>query len=45
MAQSYSAKPEGVISGPVSIPEAFARKAVNWPHVWAYLGLSFGLTW
>jgi membrane protease YdiL (CAAX protease family) len=45
MAQSYSAEPERVIHGPVSVPEVTARKAVNWPHVWAYIGLSFGLTW
>lgn len=45
MAQSYSAKPERVLSGPASVPEAAERKAVNWPHVWAYIGLSFGLTW
>jgi hypothetical protein len=29
----------------VSVPEGAARRAVNWPHVWAYLGLSFGLAW
>ena len=29
----------------VSVPEAAARKTVNWPHVWAFLGLAFGLTW
>ena len=45
MAQSYSVKPERVISGPASVREAVERKAVNWPHVWAYIGLSFGLTW
>ncbi len=47
MAQSYSAKPEQVLSRPVSVPEAAKplREAVNWPHVWAYIGLSFGLTW
>jgi membrane protease YdiL (CAAX protease family) len=45
MAQSYSVEPEGVISGPASVSEAAERKVVNWPHVWAYIGLSFGLTW
>jgi len=45
MAQSYSVEPERIISGPASVPEAAERKAVNWPHVWAYIGLSFGLTW
>ena len=45
MAQSYSVEPERIISGPASVPEATERKAVNWPHVWAYTGLSFGLTW
>src|SRR5512147_1022374 len=45
MAQSYSVEPERVISGPAPVPEAVERKAVNWPHVWAYIGLSFGLAW
>jgi uncharacterized protein len=45
MAQSISSQPERVISEPVSVPEAAVRRAVNWPHVWAYIGLSFGLAW
>ena len=45
MAQSYSSQPEQVIPEPVSVPEVSARRTVNWPHVWAYIGLSFGLTW
>ena len=45
MAQSYSSQPDQVIPEPVSVPEAAARRAVNWPHVWAYIGLSFGLAW
>src|SRR5574339_10180 len=45
MAQSYSVEPERVISGPDSIAQAAQQKAVNWPHVWAYIGLSFGLAW
>ena len=45
MAQSFSSQPEGVIPGPVSVPQAAARQSVNWPHVWAFIGLSFGLAW
>ena len=45
MSQSYSSQPDRVISEPVSVPEVAARRAVNWPHVWAYIGLSFGLAW
>ncbi len=45
MAQSYSSHPGPVIPEPVSVPEVAARRAVNWPHVWAYIGLSFGLAW
>jgi CAAX protease family protein len=32
--------PEGL-----SLPAEAARRAVNWPHVWAYIGLAFGLAW
>lgn len=45
MTQSYSSQPDRVIPAPVSVPEVAARRAVNWPHVWAYIGLSFGLAW
>lgn len=45
MAQSYSAKSESISSETAFVPEVLERKAVNWPHVWAYIGLSFGLTW
>jgi uncharacterized protein len=45
MAQSYSSQPDRMIPEPVSVPEVAARRAVNWPHVWAYIGLSFGLAW
>jgi len=45
MAQSYSSQSDRVIPEPVSVPEAASRRAVNWPHVWAYIGLSFGLAW
>ena len=47
MAQSYSSQPDQVIPEPVSVPdpEVAARREVNWPHVWAYIGLSFGLAW
>ncbi|HEY6073263.1 MAG TPA: CPBP family intramembrane glutamic endopeptidase [Anaerolineales bacterium] len=45
MAQTHSIEPQGVISSPASIPQAAERKAVNWPHVGAFLGLTFALTW
>ena len=45
MAQSFSSQPDQVIPEPVSVPEAAARRTVNWSHVWAYIGLSFGLAW
>jgi membrane protease YdiL (CAAX protease family) len=45
MAQSYSSQPDQVNPEPVSVPEVTAPRAVNWPHVWAYIGLSFGLAW
>lgn len=47
MTQSYSSQPDQVIPEPVSAPdpEAATRRAVNWPHVWTYVGLSFGLAW
>jgi membrane protease YdiL (CAAX protease family) len=45
MKQSYSSQPERVIPEPVSVPAVTARRAVNWPHVWAYIGLAFGLAW
>jgi len=45
MTQSYSSQPDRVIPEPVSVPEVAARRAVNWPHVWAFIGLSFGLAW
>ena len=45
MAQSYSSQPDQVNPEPVFVPEAAARRTVNWPHVWAYIGLSFGLAW
>jgi uncharacterized protein len=45
MSQSFSSQPGRVISEPVSVPAAAAQRAVNWPHVWAYIGLSFGLAW
>ena len=44
-AQLDSSKPDQVIPEPMSVPELAARRAVNWPHVWAYIGLSFGLAW
>jgi membrane protease YdiL (CAAX protease family) len=34
-----------MIPEPASVPEVTVRRAVNWPHVWAYIGLSFGLAW
>jgi len=45
MAGSYSIEPERAITGQTPLPTAVARKAVDWPHVWAYIGLSFGLSW
>ncbi len=45
MTQSYSSQPDRVIPAPVSVPEAAARRAVNWPHVLAFIGLAFGLAW
>lgn len=45
MEQSYSSQPDRVIPEPSSVPEAAARRAVNWPHAWAYIGLAFGLAW
>jgi len=44
-AQLDSSQPDQVIPELVSVPEQAARRAVNWPHVWAYIGLSFGLAW
>lgn len=45
MAELIASQPERVIPQPVSVPQQAARRAVNWPHVWAYIGLTFGLTW
>ena len=45
MAQSYSSQLDQVIPEPASVHEAAVRRPVNWPHVWAYIGLSFGLAW
>jgi uncharacterized protein len=45
MTQLYSSKPEQAIPESASVPEVAARRAVNWPHVWGYIGLSFGLAW
>ena len=45
MEQSYSTQPDQVIIEPAPVPEAAALRAVNWPHVWAFIGLSFGLAW
>ena len=45
MTQLYSSQPDQAIAVPASVPEAVAKGAVNWPHVGAYIGLSFGLAW
>jgi uncharacterized protein len=45
MTQMYSVEPEGKVPEPVFVAAAIERKAVNWPHVWAYIGLAFGLSW
>ena len=39
MSQSFSSQSQQITSEPA------ARRAVNWPHVWAYIALSFGLAW
>src|SRR5574338_1099417 len=44
MAQEFYVEPQPAASGLSSVP-AVARKAVNWPHVWAFIALAFGLTW
>ncbi len=41
MEPSISTQPEQAISE----PEAATRRGVNWRHVWAYIGLAFGLAW
>jgi uncharacterized protein len=45
MTQSISSQSDQVIPEPLSAPTAPARRGVNWPHVWAYIGLAFGLAW
>jgi len=45
MTQLQSSQPDRNISEPGSIPGGPPRRAVNWPHVWAFIGLSFGLAW
>lgn len=45
MAQTYLVEPDRVIPEPVPVSEKAERRTVNWPHVCAYIGLSFGLTW
>ena len=45
MAESYPSQPDKLIPEPVPVPGLAVRRAVNWPHVWAYIGLSFGLAW
>ncbi len=45
MKLSYSSQADRVIPEPVSVPERIARRKVNWPHVWAFIGLAFGLAW
>ena len=45
MTQLQSSQPDRNISEPGSIPGGTPRRAVNWPHVWAFIGLSFGLAW
>ena len=44
MTQSNSSQSEVLITDPVTLSPA-AKRAVNWPHVGAFLGVSFGLTW
>ena len=47
MAHSYSVEPERILSASAASSEAAEplRETVNWQHVWAYIGLSFGLAW
>ena len=45
MEQSYSSQSDQVAPVLGSIPEDPPRQTVNWPHVWAYIGLSFGFAW
>src|SRR5574340_1092060 len=45
MTQLNSLDPGQAISGPASLLPVIEHKRVNWPHVWAYLGLAFGLSW
>src|SRR5512134_3651400 len=45
MAQTYLEKPDRVMPVTAPVPEEAERRGVNWPHVWAYIGLSFGLAW
>jgi membrane protease YdiL (CAAX protease family) len=45
MTQLQSSQPDRNTSEPGLIPGGTPRKAVNWPHVWAFIGLSFGLAW
>jgi membrane protease YdiL (CAAX protease family) len=44
MTQYVSVAPEGAAREPAELEKA-KRKTVNWPHVWAYIGLAFGLSW
>jgi membrane protease YdiL (CAAX protease family) len=45
MEQSFLVESNRVVPGPAPVPEEAGRRAVNWPHVWAFIGLSFGLAW
>ncbi len=45
MTETLSSQPGQGILAPASVSEATAHRGVNWPHVWAYIGLSFGLAW
>jgi uncharacterized protein len=45
MAQVFPSQPGRGIPEPVFVPEVTVQRAVNWSHVWAYIGLSFGLAW
>ncbi len=45
MTQAHSIEPERGIPAEAIGPVEAERKTVNWPHVWAFLGLAFGLTW
>jgi len=45
MSSAFSSLPGSSITDPATVSEPTAPRGVNWPHVWAFLGLAFGLAW